>query len=361
MKHSLTSATLTIATVALFLATCLLANAQNREKFIISAKAGGINAVSGRAEIKSFSAGDWALLNITDDLKAGDVVKTGQDGRVEMLLNPGSFLRIGENSEFELTDNSLENLEVRLVRGMAIIEATGADETELAINITTPHAKMIIVRRGLYRVNVIPGDTTELFVRKGRVMLANTHTKVKEGNKVVFSSTSVSVASIQKVDKQKDPLDGWSRERAKTVAQANSRIGARDLNAFAARLSDFRSAAFSAHWSGVWAFNVNYNCYTFIPFAFGWGSPYGGSYTRTFDCDCFWDRRSRYDVNRQLVGGSGMGTVPGSNGNPGAGSRPGSGSGGPGPGTTPTPAAGNSRMTEVSPDGIHQRQYQRIP
>src|SRR3981081_1541897 len=154
------------------------------------------------------------------------------DGRVEMLLNPGSYLRVGENSEFELTNSSLENLEVRLTRGTAIIEATGADETELAINITTPHAKLVIVRRGLYRVNVIPGDATELFVRKGSVMLANSHTRIKEGNKVVFSSTAFSVAKMEKADKQKDGFDTWSKTRAETVALANRRTTTRDLNAF---------------------------------------------------------------------------------------------------------------------------------
>lgn len=59
---------------------------------------------------------DWRQLTIKEDLETGDVVRTGFDGRVEMLLNPGSYMRIGENSEFELADNSLENLEVRLIR-----------------------------------------------------------------------------------------------------------------------------------------------------------------------------------------------------------------------------------------------------
>jgi hypothetical protein len=175
MKHTFAVA-LAVLTLALTLSATAHLNAQNREKFVISAKAGGVNAVSGKAEVSGSRGSEWSLLTITDDLKAGDIVKTAADGRVEMLLNPGSYLRVGENSEFELTNSSLEKLEVRLVRGTAIIEATGADETELAINITTPHAKMVIVRRGLYRVNVIPGDATVLFVRKGRVLLANSQT-----------------------------------------------------------------------------------------------------------------------------------------------------------------------------------------
>ena len=128
----------------------------------------------------------------------------------KMLLNPGSYLRVGENSEFELSDNSLENLELRLIKGTAIVEVTGADDEELFIGITTPHTRMSIVRRGLYRVSVVPpAMPPELIVRKGRVMLEGSHTKVNGGNKVVFSSNSFSVAKLERADKKKlDALDG---------------------------------------------------------------------------------------------------------------------------------------------------------
>src|SRR5882762_8344042 len=153
MKKALGSL-MTLLVASFIIAIHLYTAAQNREKFVISAHAGGINAVTGRATLQAHGNGDWQQLTSKEDLETGDVVRTGLDGRVEMLLNPGSYLRIGENSEIELTDNSLENLEVRLVRGTAIVEVTGTDDTELLINIATPHTRMAIVRRGLYRVNV---------------------------------------------------------------------------------------------------------------------------------------------------------------------------------------------------------------
>ncbi len=120
----------------------------SRDRFVISARAGGVNAVTGKTGVHARGSAVWEQLTIKDNLEGGDVVKTGLDGRVEILLNPGSYMRVGENSEFELTSNSLDNLEVRLISGTAIVEATGAEDTELMINITTPHAKMAIVRRG---------------------------------------------------------------------------------------------------------------------------------------------------------------------------------------------------------------------
>jgi hypothetical protein len=262
----------------------LLSFSQNREKFVISARAGGVNAVTGGASMLPHGNGEWQQLTIKEDLEAGDLVKTGVDGRVEMLLNPGSYLRVGENSEFVLTDNSLENLEVRLLKGTAIVEVTGTDDEELFIGITTPHTRMSIVRRGLYRVSVMPGDTTELIVRKGRVMLEDSHTKVKGGNKVVFSSNSFSVAKLEKIDKQDlDALEGWSKERAHTLAKENSRINGRTLSAIATSFNQgwFSTSPFRRRSLGFWLYSPGSRCFTFIPYYGGYGSPYGGGYSRS--------------------------------------------------------------------------------
>jgi hypothetical protein len=280
MRKALTTLIPALFVAALVLSLPLTSHSQNREKFVISARAGGVNAVTGRATMRPHGNSEWQLLTIKEDLETGDLVRTGLDGRVEMLLNPGSYMRIGENSEFELADSSLENLEVRLIRGTAIVEVTGADDEDLFIGITTPHTRMSIIRRGLYRVNVLPGDATELIVRKGRVVLEDSHTKVKGGNKVVFSSGSFSVAKLEKADKKNwDTLEGWSKDRGQMLAKANNKLTRREVNSFLASYND----PFST-WgrSGLWMYNPTIGCHTFLPFRYGWGSPYGASYFSFF-------------------------------------------------------------------------------
>lgn len=258
-----------------------LAQGQNREKFVISAKAGGINAVTGQASVFTRGDADWQQLMVTDDLDAGDRVRTAYDGRVEILLNPGSYLRLGGNSEVELSNNALDNLEVRLIRGTAIVEATGMDGLDLNISISTPHTKLAIVRQGLYRLNVVPGDATELIVRKGRVILSDSHTKVKGGNKVVFNATAVSVAKLTKEEKnRKEDVDVWSKQRAETLARANRRITDTMFRSAFASYRDFDP--WSRNSFGMWFYHSGANCYTFLPFRFGWTSPYGNSYSNTF-------------------------------------------------------------------------------
>jgi FecR-like protein len=270
---------LSILSAALILCCALGSLGQNREKYVISAKAGGINAITGGATVNSRGDSGWQQLMITDDLNSGDRVRTAFDGRVEILLNPGSYLRVGGNSEVELLDNSLASLEVRLLRGTAIVEATGADGLELNIGISTPHARIAIVRQGLYRLNVVPEDATELIVRKGRVILSDSHTKVKGGNKVVFSATNVSVAKLNKEEKKiQDGVENWSKERGKALAKANSRITNGMLTSALTSYSSF-NYPFSNRSLGVWFFNTRLGCYTFLPFYYGWGSPYGSSYS----------------------------------------------------------------------------------
>ena len=307
MRKSFYLPPFSILSIALILCCSIVGLAQNREKFVISAKAGGINAITGSATVNSRGDSGWEQLMITDDLNSGDRVRTSYDGRVEILLNPGSYLRLGGNSEVELLDNSLANLEVRLLRGTAIVEATGADGLELNIGISTPHTRLAIVRQGLYRLNVVPEDATELIVRKGRVILSDSHTKVKGGNKVVFSATNVSVAKLNDQEKKvKDDMEVWSKDRAKTLAQANSRITNRMLTSALTSYSGF-NYPFSSRGLGVWFFNARSGCYTFLPFYYGWGSPYGASYQTSIYYPPAYTGSTTYHPSAGGSGGGGQG------------------------------------------------------
>src|ERR1044071_4832709 len=137
-----------IATLSL----SMLAQAQNRERFGISAKAGGVNAVSGQVMVKR-EGQSAQLLTSHDDLVSGDVITTGFGGQAEILLNPGTYLRLAENSELVMSDTTLENLLVKLNRGSAIIEATGPDNVSQNIPVVTAQQKFTIVRAGIYRIN----------------------------------------------------------------------------------------------------------------------------------------------------------------------------------------------------------------
>ncbi len=262
------------------LALATLCQAQNREKYVISAKAGGINTVSGQVDVRRQGEKDWQTLTAKDDLASGDVVRTGTGGIVEVLLNPGTYLRLPGNSEFELTDASLDNLKVRLAQGSAILEATGVDGADILITFITPQTRIAVVRKGVYRFNVTPGAQTEVIVRNGRALVGAEELKLKGGNKAIVRSgaTNVEVAKYEK-KKEQDQFDLWSKERAETLAQANSKLSDRAVNSFfSGYTANDWANLYDAGRYGIWFYNAKLHCFTFLPFSLGWASPYGHSY-----------------------------------------------------------------------------------
>ncbi|HEV7857677.1 MAG TPA: FecR family protein [Pyrinomonadaceae bacterium] len=278
MKKIFMSLPLNLLALALICCAAIVGQSQTREKFVISARAGGVNSVSGQVTFQHRGAKEWQLLTAKDDLDSGDLVKTGKDGLVEVLLNPGTYLRLPENSEFELADASLDGLKVRLSKGSAIVEAAGVDGGEMLIRFDTPQTTIAIVRRGIYRINVMPSGQTEVVVRNGRALVGNEELKVKGGNKVlVGGGVPVELAKYDK--KNQDQFDLWSKERAETLAKANEKLSERALNGFFSSYSQNDWAnLFDASQAGIWFFNPRSGCYTFLPFSQGWGSPYGHSY-----------------------------------------------------------------------------------
>src|SRR2546423_263235 len=216
-----------VTVIIAILSLSMLAQAQNRERFGISAKAGGVNAVSGQVMVKR-EGQEAQLLTSHDDLVSGDIVRTGFGSQAEILLNPGTYCRLAENTEFVLVDSTLENLLVKLNRGSVIIEATGPDSVSQYIPIITAQQKFTILRAGIYRINATP-ETTEIFVRKGQIGLGKGEEYIlKSGKKVVISGGVPTMAKLTKADN--DDFDGWSKERGKTLARANQRLNARALS-----------------------------------------------------------------------------------------------------------------------------------
>ena len=333
---------MSIVAVAVLLAT--LGQAQNREKFVISAKAGGVNAVTGRVMVARVGQAPQLLSN-QDDLASGDLVTTGADSQAEVLLNPGTYLRVAENTEFVLVDNSLENLLVKLVKGSVIVEATGMDGLELRIAIATDRERLTIVRPGIYRINTQPG-TTELLVRKGRVAFGSDPRDVaKGGKKLTFAGGSAVTAKLNKQDK--DEFDNWSKTRGETLARANERLSARTLNGFLSA-TDWNSPFTRFGRWGVWTWSPFLGCRTFLPFYYGWMTPYGQYYGLYYTLGDFYPGMRRpMIVNNPPSSGSFPGGFPGSGGSSGAGSSNGSPMGGASAPSSSTPSQSRPRDADV--------------
>jgi uncharacterized membrane protein YgcG len=320
---------------------CGVARADVRDLRVISARAGGVNLVTGDVKVRGAASADWLALSTTDELKSGDTVRTGATGRVEILLNPGSYFRAGGNTEFTLASTDLDELRVELARGSAVVEATGYGDMNLSIEVVTPGALVRIVRSGVYRINVPAGGPAEVAVTKGRAVAGST---IIKGGK--FARVSGDNVEVTKLDKQqRDELDTWSRERGKELAKANEKLSRRAVRS--AFMMGSIDNIFGESWgsNGFWFFNASARCYTFLPFGIGWRSPYGYGYGMGI-----W--RPRPDQSGSLSptyipptgGGSTVSNPGGGGGTWGGGGSGGGGGSSPGGGRDLTPITSPSRV-----------------
>lgn len=268
---------------------CVGINAQDEtlaaaagDKYVISARAGGVNFVEGAVSVIRKKGLSGAVLK-GDTLQIGDRVSTGADGKAEILLNPGSFLRLGGSSAFEFKTTSLDDLSLKLETGSAILEVFAAEEFQVVIS--SPKSRYVLVQTGVYRVDVLNDGTASLRVWKGGARVDGSAKIVKAGR--LASPNSTGGVSVAKFDRDKrDQFDSWSRMRGKELAKISSLLKRGNLRNVLMR--SFLGRRWNMYSSfGLWVYDPFYGGYCFLPFGYGWNSPYGygfgGQYIGWYD------------------------------------------------------------------------------
>lgn len=293
-----------LSAMAICLMFANLAFAQNDDRvasaagdlYVISAKAGGVNYVEGKVTVARANSKSGYLLK-GDRLEVGDKVSTGANGKAEILLNPGSFVRLGENTVFEFASTSLDDVQVKFIRGSAMLEVYADNEFKVAIN--TPKANFYAIKSGVYRVDVLANGGGKISVWKGKAQIGqDEEATVKSGRAAVVNGNRVTIEKFDRGDK--DALEDWSKDRAKHLAKINSRLQRDDIRNSLLSSFDRRGWGFYDSF-GLWVFDRFSGYYCFVPFGYGWSSPYGYWYNR----DLWYFRLPRYIYQQPMSGGNG--------------------------------------------------------
>jgi hypothetical protein len=243
------------------------------DRYVISAKAGGVNFVQGSVTVSRVD-GTTGVLVKGDQLQINDKVSTGTDGKAEILLNPGSFVRLGGNTTFKFVTTSLEDLKLEISSGSAILEVFAAQEFQVAI--ATPKAKYTLIETGVYRIDVPNGDDARLRVWRGRALVNGSEDPIKGGRSATSGQTNG--VAIAKFDRdEKDSLDEWSKTRGKDLAKVSNSFQRAPMRT--ALMRSFLGRRWNMYNSfGLWVFDPYFGSSCFLPFGYGWNSPYGFGY-----------------------------------------------------------------------------------
>lgn len=234
--------------------------------YVISAKAGGVNYVEGKVAVTRQDAKSGYLIK-GDELEIGDKVSTAPEAKAEILLNPGSYVRLGANTDFEFVTTAVENLKVKINRGSAIFEVIADDEFRVAV--VTPKADFYVVKSGVYRIDVLGDGAGKIEVWKGLAEIGDGQSApLKKGQTATVNGAETIVSKFDR--DEKDVLEIWSKGRAKDLAKINSKLDRASL----------RNSLMSNRWNiydsfGLWVYDPFSRGFCFLPYGYGWRSPYG--------------------------------------------------------------------------------------
>jgi len=205
-------------------------------------------------------------------LKENQILRT-EDGRVEVLLTPGVFLRLGENGVLRMISSRLIDTRLELVSGEALLQVDEIIKGDSVIVTYHDHAVKFL-KAGVYRLTSEP---EELRVYSGEAsVLMNGETEVvKEGHALTLND-QLKEARFDKNDV--DDLYKWSRRRSEYIAMANVSAAKTMLD----------SGSYGWWWQGgIWQFNPFFGMYTFIPFGGMYFDPWGFAFWSPFTVNSY--------------------------------------------------------------------------
>jgi len=250
-------------------AAALLVSAQGR-----IARPGTVNYAEGIVSVNGQSIGSKQIGNT--EVAPGQVLET-QDGKAEMLLTPGVFLRLSDHSAVKMVSPSLTDTRVELLRGSAMVEAAQV-EKENHLDVMDHGANTVIQKHGIYSFKA-DQPMVAVYDGEAQVQQDDRTTEVHKGKEVALSPANPELKPQHfdmKASEQNDPLYAWSKLRSEYVAEANM------------SLAQTVVVGNPGWWYGTgWYWNPYFDSWAFMPGAgylyspFGWGfySPaYWGSY-----------------------------------------------------------------------------------
>jgi hypothetical protein len=151
-----------------------------------------------------------------ENIPDGGEIRTEQ-GRAEVLLNPGVFLRIGEHSAVRMLDSDIVKTRVELLSGSAAIDCTQGGPGS-SLTVVVGQRDLHFLNEGLYRIDSEPPI---IRVRTGRAEVASAGQESITVDHDMSLRLQPSAAPESSQRDLNDPLADWSIARRQSIMTEN--------------------------------------------------------------------------------------------------------------------------------------------
>jgi len=209
---------------------------------------GTLNYVEGQASINGHAVDSKSVGS--EMVEPGSVLSTG-NGKVEMLLTPGVFLRMGDNSQLRMVSSGLADIRVALLQGQATVEADYlVKDTHLTVD--QGMASTLILQKGLYVLNASQ-PFVQVMDGKAQVSMNDQHVNAGKGREVAMNASGkLKAQDFRTQAAQDEALVRWSRLRSAYESQAN--------------IDEANTVAVNNGWYGPgWYWDAGFGFWSYLP------------------------------------------------------------------------------------------------
>jgi len=182
------------------------------------AQPGAVNYVEGQVRLDGETITNKQIGSAV--VNAGHVLQTG-NGKAEMLLTPGVFVRLNDRTAVRMVTPSLSNTRIELLSGQVMVEAAQV-EKENHIVVAANGADTRLWRHGIYEFSTNPA-WLRVYDGKAEVALSGHSRNAYKGDEIALvDNPKLKTSGFNlKNTESSDDLYAWSKLRADYMAQAN--------------------------------------------------------------------------------------------------------------------------------------------
>jgi hypothetical protein len=247
---------------------------------VVSAKAGLVHYVEGKVFADQKPVEQMAstkLFSQATSLKDNSVLTT-TEGRAEVLLAPGTTLRVGEDSRVKMISSKLTDTQLEILAGGVVLTI---DELQKDASVTVRYKDATVTpkRAGVYKIHAEDPPVLMVYEGAAEVALNGATMMAKKGTAVQLDNIQLA----KKFDTEKgDALLRWAGRRSGYLAMANV-AAAKSLNDSGSTYG--RSyTGIGTGMSGLWSWNPYFGMFTYVP--------YRGTLCNSFFGTCFYSPRT---------------------------------------------------------------------
>jgi uncharacterized protein DUF6600/FecR-like protein len=199
-----------------------------------------ISMIRGDVSTQRGDSGDWSAATLNAPVMSGDRVSTADNARTELQLDYANTLRLGPNSQANITSLSKNQIQVQLGQGIATYVVFKNSEAEPEID--TPNVTIHPAHQdGSFRIEVRPDGDTVIVARNGEAQVTTQQgsTEIRRGDMITVRGTAEDAQYKISGAPASDEWDRWNSDRDHIIQSAESwnhtnryYTGAQDLDSY---------------------------------------------------------------------------------------------------------------------------------